>query len=295
MGVQALQKVVIMGMRVGIMGSGSALAKNVMDTMLDGNNYELICFQRRKPKKIKSSNLRYHSHSRGIPGTPEILETLDVLVYCIGTNKGKEDDIKFINTVLLKNLLEILPQNVPIIFISSVSVIHQNSIYANSKKEAEKLVKSSGNPYVIIRPSLLYGRYDKNNLASLSKKLIYLPVIPSPPREFKIQPVYMEDLALFIKKIIDEKVYNASTLTCSNSTPVSAYEVIRLLTSEFAVPKLIVPLPLSLIKLVSKVISFVFTDFDLGTQLSNMTDHPRFISTEAENLGFKTRKFKGSN
>ena len=56
-----------------------------------------------------------------------------------------------------------------IIYVSSINAKLNKGDYAKSKKQAEEIIKSSGLNYVIIRPTLVYDDYGKNDLIKLIK------------------------------------------------------------------------------------------------------------------------------
>ena len=75
--------------------------------------------------------------------------------------------------------------------------------YLYSKWLAEQLVFSSGIPYTILRPSLLFGEGDEfmNALAGLIRTTPLVPVIGNGKNEF--QPVSVEDVARCVANAID--------------------------------------------------------------------------------------------
>lgn len=97
--------------------------------------------------------------------------------------RGTENVIKFCQENKVKKL----------IFLSSIRVLSESSDpYIDSKRKAEELVKNSGVPHVIIRPSLVYGPGDRKNIGAIinmAKKSTIMPVF-----NFNMQPVYIDDL-----------------------------------------------------------------------------------------------------
>jgi uncharacterized protein YbjT (DUF2867 family) len=72
--------------------------------------------------------------------------------------------------------------------------LSSRSRYQKTKAQAEEMVKDSGIPYIIFRPSLIVGEGD-----GFTRKLIELlsfgPVVPVPGEgKAKLQPIYIEDL-----------------------------------------------------------------------------------------------------
>lgn len=277
--------------KIALIGSGSTLAKNFIDVCHGNPNLEILGFQRTKKKK--KGNVTYYQIIRGVPREAQLLSEVDAVVYLIGTNIGSDREIENINVGTLKKYLEIHPKDKPLIYISSVAVLTQESVYAHAKKVCEKLIKDKVSSFTILRPSLLYGKYDKGNLYSLKKKIKWLPLIPSPPEQHEIQPVHMADLSEFILKLIQEKKIANQELVCSNPIPVSSYQVIKRMASDFSGPKIVIPIPLKVVHILAKLASLILPGFNLKSQLENMSSHEPFDSTEAMKLGYTPRKYKG--
>ena len=81
--------------------------------------------------------------------------------------------------------------------------------YTNTKLAQEELVKNSGIPYTILRPTLMFGWFDPKHLGWLSRFMQRVPVFPIPGRgRFIRQPLYALDFCRVIEKLIDEPANN---------------------------------------------------------------------------------------
>ncbi len=67
--------------------------------------------------------------------------------------------------------------------------------YYSGKAMQEEALKSSGLPYAIVRPTLVFGKEDilVNNIAWLLRKFPVFPIFGS--GRYRVQPVFVEDLA----------------------------------------------------------------------------------------------------
>jgi NADH dehydrogenase len=67
--------------------------------------------------------------------------------------------------------------------------------YYRGKALQEQVLKDSGVPYSIVRPTLVYGKEDilVNNIAWLIRKFPVFPIFGS--GQYRVQPVFVEDLA----------------------------------------------------------------------------------------------------
>lgn len=134
------------------------------------------------------------------------------------------------NVLLTKKILEAARKSgvKRIVYISSAIVTSKVlGIYGQSKLDAEKLVKKSGLDFIILRPSVLYGPGDKRNIGKLIdsvKRSSFIPVIGS--GNYKLQPIYVDDVARIILASADSKVRNQTFFVAGNQ-PISFVDLLR--------------------------------------------------------------------
>ena len=76
------------------------------------------------------------------------------------------------------------------------------SEYFGTKLEAEKLIKASGIPHTILRPSLVFGPEDK--FFNMLKPMLYSPIAPVVGTgRTKFQPIWVGDVASCVLKSIE--------------------------------------------------------------------------------------------
>lgn len=101
-----------------------------------------------------------------------------------------------------------------ILFFSSAAVLSvRKDPYADTKLQAQELVKQSGLTYCIIQPSLMYGPTDDKNIGYLINFAKKMPVFPIPGHgRWPRQPIYIDDICRMILHFLDEfpenKVYS---------------------------------------------------------------------------------------
>ena len=101
-----------------------------------------------------------------------------------------------------------------IVHFSSAAVLSvRKDEYALTKKEGEDLVITSGIPYVIIQPSIMYGPTDSKNIGWLINFARKLPFFPIPGNgKFPRQPIYIDDVCrlviAWLRKFPKNKVYS---------------------------------------------------------------------------------------
>lgn len=106
-------------------------------------------------------------------------------------------------------------QKVPYIVHTSSSVVESvaNDDYTNSKKQQEQMVVDSGIPYCILRPTLMFGWFDRKHLGWLSRFMQRIPIFPVPGSgKFMRQPLYVRDFCKILVACVamqpDKQIYN---------------------------------------------------------------------------------------
>lgn len=108
---------------------------------------------------------------------------------------------------------ELLPYIVHIS--SSVVESAADDFYTQTKKEQERIVLESAIPCPILRPTLMYGWFDRKHLGWLSRFMKKMPIFPIPgDGRYMRQPLYVGDFCNIIISCIENKVadgiYNIS-------------------------------------------------------------------------------------
>ena len=86
--------------------------------------------------------------------------------------------------------------NVPYLVHISSSVIESvaDDFYTNTKKDQEKMVLESGIPCPVLRPTLMFGWFDRKHLGWLSRFMKKVPIFPIPGHgRYMRQPLYVGD------------------------------------------------------------------------------------------------------
>jgi nucleoside-diphosphate-sugar epimerase len=97
---------------------------------------------------------------------------------------------------------------------SSVVESAANDWYVRTKEEQEKLVASCGLPLVVLRPTLMFGWFDRKHIGWLARFMRHAPVFPVPgDGRYLRQPLYAGDFCGIIMACIAQRktgVYNIS-------------------------------------------------------------------------------------
>jgi len=109
---------------------------------------------------------------------------------------------------------------------NSAYVVHVSSsvvrsvvsdFYSDTKREQEKMVLESGTACVILRPTLMFGWFDRKHFGWLSRFMARSPIFPVPgDGRYLRQPLYVGDFCNVIVSCIDRRlaggIYNISGL-----------------------------------------------------------------------------------
>ena len=151
-----------------------------------------------------------------------IFNDADVVVM-LQAQIGAKQEKPFIrnNVISTKNILNVIGEckNTPYLVHISSSVLESvaDDFYTNSKKEQEEIVLASGIENVVLRPTLMFGWFDRKHLGWLSRFMQKIPIFPIPGHgRYLRQPLYVKDfcniiIACIEKRVVGE-VYNISGL-----------------------------------------------------------------------------------
>jgi len=94
---------------------------------------------------------------------------------------------------------------------SSVTKSIVRDPYTESKKEQESIVVASGLASAILRPTLMFGRFDRKHLGWLARFMQRVPVFPIPGSgRFMRQPLYVVDFCRIILSCLERREQGGS-------------------------------------------------------------------------------------
>lgn len=125
--------------------------------------------------------------------------------------------------------------------------------YSKTKAEAERIVRESGIPYTIFRPSLVVGKGDGFTLRM--RELIALgPVVTLPGSgEARVQPLYVDDWVTCFMKVFDAPApdarYASGIYEMGGPEHLTYNKVVSLLMEAMSVNKPVVHLPAGVVRM----------------------------------------------
>jgi uncharacterized protein YbjT (DUF2867 family) len=119
------------------------------------------------------------------------------------------------------------------------------SMYLRSKADGERAVRDSGLPWVILRPSVVFGPEDRflNTFARLQR---LLPVMPLARADARFQPVFVGDVAAAIVTSLSARELSGRTLELAGPEVFTLGELVALAGRWSGHPRPIWSLPFTL-------------------------------------------------
>jgi nucleoside-diphosphate-sugar epimerase len=138
---------------------------------------------------------------------------------------------------------------VPYLVQISSSVVESvaNDWYTNTKKDQEKIAVDSGFPLVVLRPTLMFGWFDRKHLGWLSRFMQKVPVFPIPGHgRYLRQPLYVGDFARIIISCIERRTTGSYNI--SGREEVDYIDIIREIKRAVRAKAVIVNIPYGLFR-----------------------------------------------
>jgi nucleoside-diphosphate-sugar epimerase len=129
----------------------------------------------------------------------------------------------------------------------SSSVVNSAAVddYTESKRAQEKMALESGIPCIVLRPTLMFGWFDRKHLGWLARFMARMPLFPIPGHgRYLRQPLYVGDFCDIIIACIERRLTGAYNI--SGLQRIDYIDLIRTLrdTLELKRPIVRVPYPL---------------------------------------------------
>ena len=181
--------------------------------------------------KVQSKNLQEQKLQKK-------LKNYDVLVHLIGI--GRETPMSTfeeINVNLTKNVIKACKKTgiKKIIYISGLGVSkNSTSSYFASKYRAEREIINSGLDYTIFRASYIIGKTD-HLTKSLSKQMKKGTIIIPGSGKYRLQPIFVEDVAKIILEAILEKKFSNKILDLAGPRKISFEDFVKLFSKNMKV------------------------------------------------------------
>jgi nucleoside-diphosphate-sugar epimerase len=160
------------------------------------------------------------------------------------------------NVTATANILDAIKKyQVPYALLVSSSVVESvaDDDYTNTKKAQEELVLRSDIPHLVLRPTLMFGWFDRKHLGWLSRFMLKSPVFPIPgDGRFIRQPLYVRDFCAIVLACLEQRI-SGQVLNITGREQVAYVDIIRQIKQASKAKAAIVSIPYGLFYVLLKV------------------------------------------
>jgi nucleoside-diphosphate-sugar epimerase len=153
------------------------------------------------------------------------------------------------NLISTRAILEqVRLKKIPRLIHVSSSVVESiaDDFYTRSKIEQERIVLESGMPCLILRPTLMFGWFDRKHLGWLARLMRKIPIFPIPGSgKFMRQPLYVGDFCEIIISCIENGVISG-VFNITGHQKIDYIDMIRKIKQVTGAKAIIVRIPYSL-------------------------------------------------
>ncbi len=266
-------------MKVLLTGATGFIGKQLVND-LKANNIDFKCLLRRTfinealAKKL-SLNVIYGA-LEDITALSAATYQIDIVIHLAAMlHTSDKTDLKIANVDGTNNLLKACKQNnvKKFIFISSYLAMPQFSdYYGVTKKQGEELVKSSGLEYVILRPTMVYGRNDYY-LSMISSIIKKHKLVPLP--NFNLQPVHVSDVSKAIISSLNQEIKNKEYFLAGQDM-IDFNTFANMIASHLSLERKTVAVPFWM----AKPALFFYQRFNDSLSVSQLNDLKKFSSID---------------
>jgi uncharacterized protein YbjT (DUF2867 family) len=187
------------------------------------------------------------------PSLRRAVEDVDVVVHLVGIRQGRPQQFQRIMVGGTRDLLKLAKEGgvKRFVHMSALGTTEETKDivpYYGAKWQQEQDVQRSGFPYVIFRPSFVFGR-DGGILPTFRRLAKLAPVTPIiGPGEQRIQPIWADDVAAYFDKAIDLESATNRTFELGGPDVVAWNEFWERLKSALGVRRPSLHVPVGLMK-----------------------------------------------
>lgn len=149
--------------------------------------------------------------------------------------------------------------------------------YTRTKREQEAIAVASGIPCAVLRPTLMFGWFDRKHLGWLSRFMRKVPVFPIPGNgRYMRQPLYAADFCRIIVRCIETRIAGEA-FNISGLEKVDYVDIIREIKSATGARARIVHIPYGLFSLLLRTWALFDTNPPFtAAQLKALVAHDEF-------------------
>ena len=204
----------------------------------------------------------------------EATKSAELVVHLAALNHSNSSEDYFrVNVDGTRNLLDACAINgvQRFIYVSLHAAHPDGGSYSESKLKAEELVKNSGLPWVILRPTEVFGQNSTGTVNKLIKWIQSSPVVPSIGNgRFIVCPVYIDDVISAVGQCIFDSEMVGKTLFLSGPEEMTYVELVDRICHFAHVKRLKIFIPFFLLRALVEVLDLLGWKFVVRDQIPRL-------------------------
>ncbi len=247
------------GMKIVLPGGAGLVGQNLVARLLAAGHTDIVVLDKHRANldvlRRVQPGIATHEVDLATPGDwAQHFNGADAVVMLqaqIGSNDPQAFELNNIEStrlVLQAMRAAAVPDRVPYLVHISSSVVESKAddLYTRSKKRQEQLVLDAGFAGPILRPTLMFGWFDRKHLGWLARFMQRVPVFPIPGHgRYMRQPLYAGDFCDVIVRCIERRV-PAGVFNISGHEKIDYIDIIRHIKRATAARTLIARIPYGL-------------------------------------------------
>ena len=258
--------------------TGLALLELMLSSGYTGADVTCLCRSERCRERLLPFSVRIVQGDASDPGS-------------LGQVYGGEETVIHLSSIFhAPALLEAFREAKRLIIVSSTGVFSKHRSRAAQIAENEGLVRHSGIPSTILRPTMIFGTPEDRNISRLVGFIERSRVVPLPGGGRSLfQPVHFTDLARCILSCLSSDVSLGKSYNVPGGSAHSLTEIVRMIARLLGKRVLIVPVPIALASIAARVLG---PGLD-PEQIARLKEDKTFSYEEAErDLGYSPMTFE---
>jgi nucleoside-diphosphate-sugar epimerase len=279
-----------------ITGASGYLGRAIFKSLSEKySSAEFLFLQHKKPLNTsQSSKVEIVSGDLSdAEAFPVRLRKGDTIIHAAAATHADFDTYQRVNVVGTAHLIS-AAKNADIahfVFISSAAAVPKSGSYGESKLAAEEIVRKSGLPFTIVRPSEIYGAGSPEGIAKLIDLVCHSMFVPYVTGATLV-PLFADDAILAIQKLVTLEP-SGKTYVLSGPNVLTFKETIGEIKKVFSKSPVCVPIPVFLLKLILPLVFMMTHVFKSADQVSRLLSKKDYDNTlAAHDLNFHPRSFR---
>lgn len=234
-----------------VTGGSSRIGRSVVASL--GPGVRFIFLLNERPAPIAGSHVRTLAGGlAAVSSHADAVRSADIVLHLAGVSHARHEDAYMaVNDRGTRALLQACRATQPIVYLSTRCAAPHAGAYGRSKHNAEQAIIASGQPYVIIRPSEVYGAKAGEGIDALldlaARWRVLVDFSWSP--EVRYSPVSCEELARFVADVVRSDLSGAAAeYTVCNNRSYTAREIHAALQRGLGKRIARLPVPVRLLK-----------------------------------------------